>query len=275
LIENIRKARAAGYRHFRLNLGAGGGDGGATADTRGPEVLHSAPLFNRESYIRNLLKMLEGVRTALGDEIEIMHDVHEKITPTQALRLCKDVEKFRLFFLEDPLSPEDNAYYRIIRQQSTTPIAMGELFNNPHEWTPLITERLIDYVRVHVSQAGGLTPARKIAVLAEMHGVRTAWHGPGDVSPVGHCANLTLAVSAYNFGIQEMAGFPEASREIFQGIPQVRNGYGYPNDAPGWGVEVDEKAAAKYAFRRENTERGRLNGGWGELRLPDGTLIKQ
>jgi mannonate dehydratase len=275
VIENIKKAKTQGYRHFRLNLGAGGGDGGGTAETRGPEVLHAAPLWDREEYLRRLLKMLEAVRAGLGDEIEIMHDVHEKITPTQALRLCKDVEKFRLFFLEDPLSPEDNAYYRIIRQQSTTPIAMGELFNSPHEWTPLITERLIDYIRVHVSQAGGLTPARKIAVLAEMHGVRTAWHGPGDVSPVGHCANLTLSVCAYNFGIQEMAGFPEASREIFSGIPVVKNGYGYPNDAPGWGVEIDDKAAAKYPFRHDNTERGRLNGGWGELRLPDGTLIKQ
>ena len=99
--------------------------------------------------------------------------------------------------------------------------------------------------------------------------------GPGDVSPVGHCANLTLATCAYNFGIQEMAGIPDASREIFKGVPVVRNGYGYPNDAPGWGVEVDERAAAKYPFRRDNTERGQLNGGWGELRLPDGTLIKQ
>jgi len=105
---------------------------------------------------------------------------------------------------------------------------MGELFTSPHEWTPLITERLIDYIRVHVSQAGGLTPARKFAVLGEMHGVRTAWHGPGDVSPVGHCANPTLSVCAYNFGIQEMAAFPEASREIFQGIPVVRNGADTP-----------------------------------------------
>jgi mannonate dehydratase len=270
IIDNIRAAKAMGYRHFRIGLNDGAGA------ARGPEVLHSAPLFNRETYVRDLLKMFEAVRTTLGDEIEIMHDVHEKVTPTQAVQLCKDVEKFRLFFLEDPLSPEDLAWYRIIRQQSSTPIAMGELFNSPHEWIPLITERLIDYIRVHVSQAGGLTPARKIAILGEMHGVRTAWHGPGDVSPVGHCANLTLACCAYNFGIQEMAAFPDASREIFRGIPTVKNGYAAPNDAPGWGVEIDEKAAAKYPFRNDPaTERGRLNGGWGELRLPDGTLIKQ
>ena len=269
LIQNIRAAQTAGYRHFRLGLN------GAETTTRNATVLHNAPLFDRDAYLRDTLKMFEAVRTQLGDQIEIMFDVHERVTPTQAIRLCKDVEQFRLFFLEDPLSPEDIPYYRIIRQQSTTPIAMGELFVNVNEWTPLIDERLIDYIRVHVSEAGGLTPARKIAVLAEMHGVRTAWHGPADVSPVGHCANLTLAVSAYNFGIQEMAAFAPATHEIFSGVPVVKNGYGYPNEAPGWGVEVDEKAAAKYPFRNDNTERGKLNGGWGELRLPDGTLIKQ
>jgi mannonate dehydratase len=186
------------------------------------------------------------------------------------------VEKFKLFFLEDPLSPEDQAYYRIIRQQCTTPLAMGELYNSPHEWTPMIAERLIDYIRVHVSQAGGVTPCRKIAVLGEIFGVRTAWHGPGDVSPVGHCANISLSISAHNFGIQEVTQFNDATREIFQGCPVVKDGYGWVNEAPGWGVEIDEKAAAKYPYKPDlSTERGRLNGGWGDLRLPDGTLIKQ
>jgi mannonate dehydratase len=268
MADAIRKAQATGYRHFRFNVG---GDLAAGS----PSVLHSAPAFDRTVYIRAILATFEGLRKELGNEVELMNDVHEKITPTQALQLCRDVEKFRPFFIEDPLSPEDNAYYRIIRQQCSTPIAMGELFNSPHEWTPLITERLIDYIRVHVSQAGGLTPARKIAILAEAHGVRTAWHGPADVSPVGHCANLTLSVTAYNFGIQELAPFNDATREIFSGCPVVKNGYGYVNEAPGWGVEVDVKVAAKYPFRQDNNDRGRLNGGWGDVRLPDGTVIKQ
>jgi mannonate dehydratase len=232
-------------------------------------------VFDRSNYIRTLLKIFEGVRKELGEEIEILHDVHERITPTQALQLCRDVEKFRLFFLEDPLSPEDLAYYRIIRQQCTTPIAMGELFNSPHEWTPLISEKLIDYIRIHVSQAGGVTPCRKIAALGELNGVRTAWHGPQDVSPVGHCANLTLSIAAYNFGIQEISAFSEESRQIFKGCPVVKDGYGWVNEAPGWGIEVDEALAKKYPFRQDDSERGRLNGGWGELRLPDGTIIKQ
>ena len=153
---------------------------------------------------------------------------------------------------------------------------MGELFNSPHEWTPLITERLIDYIRIHVSQAGGLTPCRKIAAMAEIHGVKTAWHGPGDVSPIGHMANVTLDVACYNFGIQEYSPFNDVTQEIFKGCPVMKNGYLYANDSPGWGIEVDEKAAAKYPFGYgENGERKTYNGGWGEIRRKDGAIIKQ
>jgi L-alanine-DL-glutamate epimerase and related enzymes of enolase superfamily len=212
----------------------------------------------------------------LGDEIELLHDVHERISPTQALQFAKDCERFRLFFLEDPVSPEDIGWFRLLRQQCATPIAMGELFNSPHEWTPLIAERLIDYIRVHVSQAGGLTPCRKMAAHAEIYGVKTAWHGPGDVSPIGHACNIALDLACWNFGIQEYTPFNERVREVFHGCPEMKNGYLYANEAPGWGIEVDEKAAARYPFGSfETGERKRLNGGWGEVRRRDGTIIKQ
>jgi mannonate dehydratase len=149
---------------------------------------------------------------------------------------------------------------------------MGELFNNPNEWQPLIEGRLIDYIRVHVSQAGGFTPARKIAILAEQYGVKTAWHGPGDVSPVGHMANATLDIVSYNFGIQEYTPFNERTQEIFHGCPVLKDGYVWVNEKPGWGIEVDEQAAAKAPF---TPGRGNLNGGWGEVRKRDGTVIKQ
>ena len=165
--------------------------------------------------------------------------------------------------------------FRTIRQQCATPLAMGELFNNPHEWQMVISERLIDYIRVHVSQSGGFSSARKIAALAEPFGVRTAWHAPGDVSPVGHAANIMLDLTCYNFGIQEWSGFNEQSQEIFQGCPELRDGYAWVNEKPGWGIEVDEKLAAKFPFGAETGERKRLNGGWGELRLNDGSVIKQ
>jgi mannonate dehydratase len=277
VIDSARKLMAQGFRHVRVQVGvpgqAGYGAGGAAAQV---ERLHDAPVFEPEDYIRRALKLLETARKELGDEVELLHDVHERISPIQAVRMCKECERFRLFFLEDPLSPEDIEWFRIIRQQCSTPIAMGELFNSPHEWTPLIRDRLIDYIRIHVSQAGGLTPCRKIAAMAELMGVKTAWHGPGDVSPVGHMANITLDLACYNFGIQESVSFPDPVREVFQGCPVLKNGYFYANEAPGWGIEVNEAAAKKYPYGYgEKGERQRLNGGWGEVRRRDGTIIKQ
>jgi mannonate dehydratase len=156
---------------------------------------------------------------------------------------------------------------------------MGELFNHPREWTPLITGRLIDFMRMHITQMGGLTPARKVALMGELHGVRTAWHGPGDVSPVGHALNLHLDLVSPNFGIQEFSpgyhfgpqqhkkitGFCDPLCEVFPGAPELRNGYLYPNDKPGLGLDVDEKAAAKYPCTK-------IVDQWTQSRLPDGSI---
>lgn len=277
VIESAKQYMARGFRHVRVQVGVPGMAGyGAGRGARPVDALHKAPVFEPQAYIRRALKLFEECRKHLGEEVELLHDVHERVTPNQAVQLAKDVEKFKLFFLEDPLSPEDIAYFRQIRQQCATPIAMGELFNSPHEWSPLISERLIDYIRVHVSQAGGLTPCRKIAALGEAFNVRTAWHGPGDVSPIGHACNATLDVACYNFGVQEYSPFNERLQEVFSGCPVMKDGYLYPNDAPGWGIEVNEKAAAKYPFGYgENGERKQYNGGWGEVRRRDGTIIKQ
>lgn len=277
VVENAKGYMAKGYRHVRVQVGvpgmAGYGSGRSQAKV---EALHSAPVFEPEAYIKRAMQLFEACRKELGDEVELLHDVHERISPIQAVKFCKDAEKFRLFFVEDPVSPEDIAWFRHIRQQCATPLAMGELFNSPHEWNPLIAERLIDYIRIHVSQAGGLTPCRKIAAFGELFGVKTAWHGPGDVSPVGHAANVALDLACYNFGVQEGRVFTEREREVFQGCPKLENGYFYANEAPGWGIEIDMKAAAKYPFGfGEQGERQRLNGGWGEVRRRDGTIIKQ
>jgi mannonate dehydratase len=274
-IESAKRIMAQGFRHVRMQVGVPGmasyGSGGGGAANRNPALLHDAPNYEPNAQFRLSLKLLEEGRKQLGEEVQLLHDMHERYTPNLAVQFAKAVEPLRLFFLEDPVSPEDIAYFRQIRQQCATPIAMGELFNSPHEWTPLISERLIDYMRMHVTQMGGFTPARKVAAMGEIFGVRTAWHGPGDVSPIGHMANATLDVTCYNFGIQEYSAFNEATREIFHGCPELKNGYVYPSDKPGWGIEVDEKVAAKYPY----TDRNKLNGGWGEVRLPDGTIIKQ
>jgi mannonate dehydratase len=272
VVENAKRYMAQGFRNVRVQVGLPGmsGYGSQHLESGRPKALHDKPLFDPAAQSRRALKLLEICRRELGDEVELLHDMHERLTPNEAVQFCKQAEQFRMFFLEDPLSPEDLGYFRQIRQNCATPIAMGELFNSPHEWQPLITEQLIDYIRVHVSQAGGFSPARKIAILAEQFGVKTAWHGPGDVSPVGHMANVTLDVLSYNFGIQEYSPFNERTKAIFQGCPEMRDGYLWVSEKPGWGIEIDEKEAAKAPF----TPRP-LNGGWGEIRLRDGTVIKQ
>jgi mannonate dehydratase len=273
VVESAKRYMQQGFRHIRVQVGVPGMAGyGAAAGSASIKALHDKPVFEPAAYYRRALKLFEISRKELGDEVELLHDVHERLSPNQAVQFCKEAEKFRLFFVEDPLSPEDIAYFRQIRQNCATPLAMGELFNSPHEWQPLIAERLIDYIRVHVSQAGGFTPGRKIAILAENFGVKTAWHGPGDVSPIGHMANITLDLVSYNFGIQEYSPFNERTREVFHGCPEMKDGYLWVSEKPGWGIEVDEKAAAKYPF---TPGRNNLNGGWGEIRRRDGTVIKQ
>lgn len=273
VIENAKLRINEGFRNIRVQVGVPGMAGyGAPHSGSAPKALHDKPLFEPAYYMRRALKLLEMCRQELGEEVELLHDMHERLLPNQAVQFCKDAEKFKMFFLEDPLSPEDLGYFRQIRQNCATPIAMGELFNSPHEWQPLITERLIDYVRVHLSQVGGFSPARKIAILAEQFGVRTAWHGPGDVSPVGHMANVTLDLVSYNFGIQEYTPFNERTQEVFHGCPAMKDGYLWVSEQPGWGIEIDEKAAAKMPFAQG---RDNLNGGWGEIRRRDGTVIKQ
>ena len=168
--------------------------------------------------------------------------MHERITLNQAINLCKALEPYRLFFLEDPFPPEENDHFRLLRQQTSIPIAMGELFNTQHEYLPLIKDRLIDFIRIHISQIGGLSPARKVAALCEFFGVRTAWHGPGDASPLAHAAQLALELASYNFGVHEGGSFPQETQEVFVGCPEVKNGYMLAQEKPGLGIEVDEKA---------------------------------
>ena len=227
------------------------------------------PFWDPAAYCRAIPRLFERLRGTFGDEIELLHDVHERIPPIQALQLCKDLEPYHLFFLEDVLAPEHAEYFRLIRAQSATPLAMGELFVNVSEYLPLVKDRLIDFMRVHVSDIGGLTPARKLAALSEFFGVRTAWHGPGDVSPVGHAAQLHLDLAIPNFGIQEgHTARSDRALEVFPGTPVVRDGAMWASDTPGHGVDVDERAAARYPFPPHPT-----GGSWRPVRRSDGSLI--
>jgi len=215
-------------------------------------------------------KLFEHLRTKLGNEVELLHDVHERISPSQVINLCRELEQYRLFFLEDPLPPEENDHFRLLRRQTSIPIAMGELFNTRHEYVPLIAERLIDFIRIHISQIGGLSVARKVAALSEFFGVKTAWHGPGDCSPVGHAAGLALELASYNFGIHEGSGFPPETREVFPGCPEVRDGTMFATEAPGFGIDIDEKLAARFPYPSGDT----FDHSWGTTRRRDGTVIR-
>jgi mannonate dehydratase len=220
-------------------------------------------------YVFAAVQLFDHLREAVGTEVELLHDIHERIPPIQAINLGKQLEKHNLFFLEDPFAPEDVGYFNLMRQHTSIPIAMGELFSNVNEYLPLIRDRLIDFIRVHVSTIGGISPARKLAAFCEYFGVRTAWHGPGDVSPVGHAANMHLDLAVHNFGIQELSLFRDESREVFPGTPEIRDGCMWPNDRPGLGVDLDEAAAAKYPCKPHPT-----NGCWEPIRRFDGTVIR-
>ena len=147
------------------------------------------------------------------------------------------------------------------------PLAMGELFNSPHEWLEPMSQRLYDYIRIHISQIGGITPAMKVARLGEWFNVRTAWHGPGDTSPVGHAANAHIDLAVWNFGIQEMKHFSDLAREVFPGTPTVKDGYMHVNEAPGLGVDINEALAKKYPPVKYNYN-------WTQVRTKDGTPIR-
>lgn len=273
--ENVWALIEDGFRYFKL----GGADRFFSEDTPHSDkpvitdkVSESVgSIYDPVKSVQTIVRAFEHFRSTFGWDVEVIYDVHERLPPILGLGLAKELEPFRLFFLEDLFAPEDNDYFRLVREQTSTPIAMGELYNNPHEIIPMVKDRLLDFMRVHVSQIGGLTPARKLAALCEAFNVRTAWHGPTDVSPVGHAAQLMLDLNVWNFGIQEAGPYQtDLLKEVFPGTPEVRNGYMWANGKPGLGIDIDEELAAKYPI----TEPARSNWSWGNVRLADGTIIR-
>jgi mannonate dehydratase len=278
--DSARRAMAQGFRHVRVQVATPGYAGyGARASTPGAAGAPNGiagptspgAIWEPAPYVRMVPKLFEHLRTRLGEEVELLHDVHERVTLNQAINLGKSLEPYRLFFLEDPLPPEDNDHFRLLRQQTSVPLAMGELFNTQHEYLPLIREKLIDFIRIHISQIGGLSPARKVAALAEFFGVRTAWHGPGDASPLAHAAQLALELASYNFGVHEGSGFPKETQEVFVGCPEVKNGYMLAQERPGLGIEVDEQLAARFPIPEGPPN---FDYSWGTTRRQDGTVIR-
>jgi mannonate dehydratase len=262
----VRAAMAQGFQVVRAQIavpkaigtyGVGGAKEAASATWAKPgadakqQALPSVEEnWEPSRYVRTVPRLFEHLRHTLGEEIQLLHDVHERLTPIEAAGLARDLEPYRLFFLEDPLRPEHKESFRLLRQHTTIPIAMGELFHTRYECLPLFTEQLIDFIRCDLTHIGGITEAKKIATLAEPFQIKTAWHGPGDIAPMAHSANVHVDVSIPNFGVQEMVFFSEQVSEVLPGAPEYRDGRLWPNEAPGLGCDINEELAAKYPYER-------------------------
>jgi len=221
----------------------------------------SEHVWSSEKYLRSVPELFQKARDVLGWDVHLLHDVHHRLTPIEAARLGKDLEPYRLFWLEDTVVAENQANFRLIRQHTTTPLAVGEVFNSIWDCKQLIEEQLIDYIRATVTHAGGITHLRRIAALADLYNVRTGCHGPTDLSPVCMGAALHFDVSIPNFGVQEWMRHAPETDEVFPHSYHYRDGALHPGEAPGLGVEIDEKLAAKYPYKRAYLPVNRLEDG--------------
>ena len=269
-VDRVRSYMDKGYRHVRVQMGGYGG-GGFIRPGEGsrPDAGHEGKAFDEELYVDTIPKLFMHIREKLGWNVKLLHDVHEHLTPASALKLAKRLEPANMFFVEDILPPEQIDYFKQIKSQTATPMAMGELFTHPHEWRPLIANRVIDFIRCRVGMIGGITQAKKIAGLCEQFGVRTAWQEGGENDPINQLAAYHVDMSIPSFGIQEDNHFPEVVHEMMPGAAQIRKGYLYGSGKPGLGIDLDEKIAARFPL----TENHKVSD-WTTVRGMDGALVK-
>ncbi len=206
--------------------------------------------WSTEHYLNYVPKLFEKVRVTFGDDVHLLHDTHHRLTPIEAARLGKALEPYHLFWLEDTVPAELQEGFRHIRNHTTTPLAVGEIFNTVYDATTLITEQLIDYLRMAVVHGGGITSLKKIASLCEIYHVKTGCHGATDLSPVTMAAALNFDIAINNFGIQEYMRHTEETDAVFPHQYHFKDGYLYPGDAPGLGIDFDEELAKKYPYER-------------------------
>ncbi|MEO7272737.1 MAG: D-mannonate dehydratase ManD [Vicinamibacterales bacterium] len=206
-------------------------------------------LWNTEAYLDFIPGVFQRLRRELGPEVHLLHDVHHRLTPIEAARLGKSLESSHLFWMEDPVPAEVQGAFRTIRQHTTTPIAVGEVFNTIYDCQTLIEDELIDYLRMTVAHGGGISHLRKVAAVAELHHVRTGCHGATDLSPVAMAAALHFDLAVHNFGIQELMPHTETTDRVFPHAYYFANGMMHPGDRPGLGVDLDEALAATYPYQ--------------------------
>ena len=266
-IDNALAYKEQGYKAIRLQAGVPGlaSTYGVSADRFFYEPadadLPSENVWSSEKYLRSVPGLFERAREALGWDVHLLHDVHHRLMPIEAARLGKDLEPFRPFWIEDPTPADNQSGFRLIRQHTTTPIAVGEVFNSIWDARQLIEEQLIDYIRATVVHAGGITHLRRIAALADLHNVRTGCHGATDLSPVSMAAALHFGLSVPNFGVQEYMRHTDETLAVFPHSYTFKDGMMHPGDAPGLGVDFDEELAAAYPYRRAYLPVNRLEDG--------------
>ena len=263
--DEVEKILSTGQQYIRLFLGKFGQS--EVSESEKPAGALPGHYINPKKYIRDMVDMFAYLRERFGDDPEFMIDVHERVSPTETIQLARALEPYHPYFLEDSLSPENIDWFENLRAATSIPLAMGELFNNVNEFKSLIANRRIDFIRCHISQLGGLTPARKLAAFCVYFGVRTIWHGPGDLTPVGMAAQLHLDLATPNFAFQEHMGWSDLIYDMFPGAPTMQGLYMMPNDKPGFGVDFDEALAAKYPPLGYNSDAFLA-------RLPDGSAVR-
>lgn len=261
LFDSIRQHLDLGYRSIRVQTSVPGinavygvaAQPGVDGKRYDYEPAQRTPLpaeedWDTRAYLRHLPGVFEAVRNEFGPELPLLHDGHHRMTPIQAAKLGKALEPYDLFWLEDCTPAENQEALRLVRQHTTTPLAIGEVFNTVWDYQTLIREQLIDYVRSAVTHTGGITAMRKLLDFAAQYQIKSGIHGPTDISPVGMAAALHLDLAIHNFGIQEYMQHGALTNEVFRQSFRFTDGYLHPGEQPGLGVELDEAAAARFPY---------------------------
>ena len=275
LMDSISHYVEAGYKAVRVQCGIPGmptaSYGVAEAnenhkhfitDFRG--IRPKEEVWDTDRYMQYMPEALAKIRDRFGPQLKILHDVHHRLLPREAAEFAKAVEPVKLYWLEDPTPADDQNALKLIRQHSTVPIAIGEVFNSIWDCRQLIEEELIDYIRVGATYAGGITHVKRIVDLAGLHHVKTGFHGAPSHSPICMAAHAHLNAWAPNFGIQEylVLGTPECDA-LFPSNHRMENGMLLVSDEPGLGIDFDENEASRYSYQP---------GSHPVVRLEDGTL---
>ncbi|WP_442678274.1 D-mannonate dehydratase ManD [Sphingomonas sp. ASY06-1R] len=266
-IDNALHYKEQGYKAIRIQSGVPGlaSTYGVSKDRYFYEPadadLPTENVWSTEKYMRSVVPLFAAAREALGWDVHLLHDTHHRLTPIEAGRLGKDLEPYRPFWLEDATPAENQDAFRLIRQHTTTPLAVGEIFNSIWDCKGLIENQLIDYIRATVVHAGGITHLRRIAALADLYQVRTGCHGATDLSPVCMAAALHFDISVPNFGVQEYMRHTAETDAVFPHAYSFSDGLMHPGDKPGLGVDLDEVLAAQYPYKRAFLPVNRLEDG--------------